>query len=39
MTNNKALCKDNINVEQLKHVAEEIYKEIGYILHELVKLS
>ena len=39
MANNKALCKDNINVEQLKHVPEEIYKEIGYILHEIYERS
>ena len=39
MANNKALCKDNINVEQLKHVPKEIYKEIGYILHEIYERS
>ena len=33
MTNNKALRKDNINVELLKYAPEEIYKEITNILN------
>ena len=39
MATNKALCKDNINVEQLKQTPEEIYKEIGNILHEIYERS
>ena len=39
MATNKALCKDNINVEQLKQAPEEIYKEIGNILHEIYERS
>ena len=33
MTSNKALRKDNINVELLKYAPEEIYKEITNILN------
>ena len=37
MTNNKALRKDNINVELLKYAPEEIYKEIANILNGIYK--
>ena len=33
MTNNKALGKDNINVELIKYAPAEIYKEIANILN------
>ena len=35
MTNNKALSKDNINVELLNYASEEICKEIANILNEI----
>ena len=33
MANNKALCKDKINIELIKYAAKEIYKEIANILN------